>query len=324
MKASVIICSRNRIHSLLDTLDSLLAMDLPAGTDWELIVVDNASTDNTADMVRAWGSRTHAPVVVLEEPRPGKAYALNLGLSVAKGQLLLFTDDDAVIDRMWFRAIEAAFTASGADCVGGRVVPLWLGPRPAWLNDSWLNVLAMLDLGPEPRDLATELLYGVNYAFRREVFAQLGTFNTKLCARGAGTEDTELIDRLRDAGGRLHYDPRIVVEHKVFPERTTRAYFRRWYRLNGYDRAEVRSPDCRSVLGLERYMLRNFARAAGRLVAATVHLDREEMFREELLCRLYLGYARVRLAQYCTGRIPAPRAASKVTGPGGTGEGRPT
>jgi glycosyltransferase involved in cell wall biosynthesis len=320
MQASVIICSRNRIHSLLETLDSLLAMDLPAGTDWELVVVDNASTDNTADMVRAWGKRTHAPVVLLEERRPGKVYALNLALSVAKGQLLLFTDDDAVVDRMWFRAIEAAFTASGADCVGGRVVPLWLSPRPAWLHDSLLNVLAMLDLGPEPRDLATELLYGVNYAFRREVFAQLGTFNTKFCA---SSEDTELIERLREAGGRVHYDPRIVVEHKVFPERTTRAYFRRWYRVNGRDRAAVMSTVCRSVLGLEGYMLRNFARAVGRLVAATVRLNHEEMFREELFCLLYLAYARERLAQYCAGRVPSPRTGSKITTLRGTGEGRP-
>lgn len=324
MKVSIIICSRNRIQSLLETLDSILVMDVPPDTDWEAVVVDNASHDNTAQQVRDWATRTDAAIVVLEEPQPGKAFALNRGVSEASGELLLFTDDDALIDRAWLRSTLRAFAESGAECVGGRVLPYWLGSRPRWLTDDYLNVLAMLDLGPEPRELATGMLYGVNYAFRRDVLARLGNFDTKLCGRGAGNEDAEMIGRLRASGGRVYYDPRIVVQHKVFPERLTRAYFRRWYRLNGRDRAEMMSPGCRSLLGLEGYMLRNFAQTLWQLAAAAVRFDSDELFQKELYCRLYTAYVQSRLAQFFTGRVPVPRETSRPFAVGNADKGRPS
>jgi glycosyltransferase involved in cell wall biosynthesis len=324
MKASVIICSRNRVCSLLGTLDSLLGMDVPHDVDWEVIVVDNASSDNTAEKVRDFSSRIEIPVTVVEESQAGKAYALNRGLAEARGEILLFTDDDALVDPRWLRATLEGFAASGAECVGGPVHPHWLGPRPSWLTDNLLNVLAVLDLGSESRELPSGMLYGVNYAFRREVFVHVGGFNTKLCARGAGNEDRDMIDRLRASGGRIYYDPRIVVQHKIFPERLTRAYFRRWYRLNGRDRAEIVVPGGRSLLGLEGYMLRNFARSIGQLLVAATRLNREESFRQELYCRLYVAYVVSRLAQFFTGRTPVPRETPRIPSFGGIERGRPS
>jgi len=325
VRASVVICSRNRVESLLETLRSLDAMRVPPGLPWEVVVVDNASTDGTAGRVREFAAGASVPVVVLEEPQPGKAYALNRALSGARGEVLLFTDDDAILDRGWLAGTLEAFERSGADCVGGRVVPLWLAPRPPWLTDRLLNILAMLDLGPEPRELTggrQGMLYGVNYAFRREVFEQLGGFDTKLCARGCGNEDFEMLDRLQAAGGRVYYDPSLLVEHKVFPERLTRAYFRRWHRLWGRDRAQTLLPGRRQLLGLEGYMLRGFLETAGRLTGAALRLDGNEVFYQELRGRLYLSYIRARLGQYLSGRLPAP-AETVSEAAGVAGGGRP-
>jgi len=304
VKASVVICSRNRVGSLEETLGSLLAMDVPAGLAWEVVLVDNASTDGTAARMREAAAQAQVPVVVLEEPQPGKAYALNRGIAAARGEYLLFTDDDALIDPAWLRATIEAFEATGADCVGGRVDPVWLGPRPAWLTDRLLNILAMLDLGPEPRELKAgdpEMLYGVNYAFRRDVFERVGSFDTRMCARGCGNEDKDMLDRLRAVGGRVFYDPRIKVRHKVFPERMTKAYFRRWHRLWGRDRAQTVSAGRRRLLGIEGYMLRGFAATLGRLAAAGLRMDAEELFYQELRCRLYLSYISARLGRIATG-----------------------
>jgi glycosyltransferase involved in cell wall biosynthesis len=288
----------------LETIDTLLTMEVPPVITWEVVVVDNASQDGTAEKVRKVASRAETPVFVLEEPQPGKAYALNLGLTKARGEFLLFTDDDALLDRGWLRLMVEAFVTSGADCVGGKVLPHWLASRPAWLTDRFLNVLALLDLGPEPRELEAGMLYGVNYAFRREVFERLGPFDTKLCSRGCGNEDREIINRMRAAGGRVFYDPGIVVHHKVFPERLTRAYFRRWYRLNGRDRAEVMSPGSRCFLGLEGYMLNDFGRTLGRLLTAALRMNADDFFYQELYCRLYIAYVRNRLAQFLSKRVP--------------------
>lgn len=316
MKASVIICSRNRVDSLLETLDSLAAMVVPSEIHWEILVVDNSSNDGTAQRVREWARRSKTPVVVLEEPRPGKSHALNRALTKARGEFLLFTDDDALLDPGWLCAALHSLEESGADCVGGRVLPLWLAPRPAWLSDRVINVLAMLDLGSEPRELTADdraLLYGVNYAFRREVFPRVGVFDTGVYARGCGSEDCEMVRRVQVTGGRVMYDPRMVVQHKVFPERVTRAYFRRWYAFHGRDRAERALPNSRRVLGLEGYMLRNFGTTLGRLLAAAVRGDADEFFHHELNSRLYLAYIRSRLGQFLSGKMPASISPGSMT-----------
>jgi glucosyl-dolichyl phosphate glucuronosyltransferase len=314
MKASVIISTRNRVDSLFETLDSLLAMDVPKEIDWELVIIDNASTDGTAQRVRDRRPPTDvAALVVLEEPTPGKSYALNRAIKAARGEFLLFTDDDALVDPHWLTRMLASFEEHQADCIGGKVVPCWLASRPSWLSDRLINVLAMLDLGPEPQQLreGDPALYGVNYAFRRDVFSRVGDFDTGPNAR-VWNEDYDMMHRVQIAGGRVFYDPRVVVRHKVFPERLTRAYFRRWHRFWGRDRAETMFAGRHRVLGLEGYMLRNFCGTLGRLAWAAVRFDSDECFYEELRTRLYLAYIHRRLSQLFSGRLPEPQPAPVV------------
>ncbi len=310
MKASVIVCSHNRVDSLLETLDSIVAMEVSPAIDWEIIVVDNASTDRTAERVRAWAQGVSIPVLVLEESRPGKAFALNLAVSHARADVLVLTDDDALVSKTWLTTALQSLEKHGADCVGGPVLPCWLTDRPLWLSDRLLNVLAMLDHGPKVRHLRLEDaagLYGVNYALRKEVVTRVGGFDTTPWVRGTGPEDSEMVYRVQVATDRVFYDPRMTVQHKVFPERVTRAYYRRWHHNAGRDRAGILKPGGRRVLGLEAYMLRGFAQTIARLAGAAIKFESDEVFYQELISRVYLSYIRKRLRQYRSGTLPAPR-----------------
>ncbi len=307
--ASIIICTYNRSASLIDTLESLTHMAVPKGTDWEILVVDNNSSDSTKGRVENFIRKGHSNVRYLFEGTQGKAHALNRAISEATGEVLAFTDDDALVDGDWLSLIVETFDRYNPDCVGGKVVPLWLADRPVWLTDNLLNVLAMLDYGDEIYELAwrtDQMLYGVNFAFKKEFFDNHGLFNTELCARGAGNEDHELFQRLRQAHGRAIYHPGIVVRHKVFPERMKKSYFRTWHFLVGRDRAKLRSDTRFKLLGIEGYMIRNFLGVAGKFFRSLAYLDRNSLFYHELKIILYLSFFETRVRQFMNGQLPAP------------------
>src|SRR5258708_4953396 len=100
MLVSILICTRNHAASLRETLHSLAQVHLPETLSCELIVVDNGSTDDTAAVVRS-SAFPQIPVRYLHEPRPGKGHAYNTGLAEARGNILLFTDDDVRLPRQW-------------------------------------------------------------------------------------------------------------------------------------------------------------------------------------------------------------------------------
>jgi glucosyl-dolichyl phosphate glucuronosyltransferase len=296
--ASIIICTCNRSASLMDTLQSIGQMIVPRGIDWEVLVVDNNSTDDTAKKVEEFAKDGHITVRYLFEPKQGKANALNRGIGNALGEILVFTDDDALVDRLWLGLIIDTFNDLTPDCVGGKVLPLWLGPRPRWLTDRLLNVLAVLDFGDAVYELneeKDEMLYGVNFAFKRDFFLRHGTFNVDLCSRGAGNEDHELFERLKRAKGKAIYHPEVVVQHKIFPERLRKSYFRRWHYLVGKDRAKLSQESRLKVFGIEGYMLRNFVTFAGRYLLSVLSLDRDSIFFYELKLVLYFSFFESRL-----------------------------
>jgi len=296
--ASIIICTYNRSASLIDTLRSIREMRVREGIDWEVLVVDNNSTDDTAEKVEEFAKDCHIAVRYHFEPKQGKANALNRGISNARGEILVFTDDDALVDRHWLGFIVDTFNDLTPDCVGGKVLPLWLGARPDWLTDRLLNVLAVLDFGDDTYELnkeKDEMLYGVNFAFKRDFFLRHGTFNVDLCSRGAGNEDHEIFERLKRMKGRAIYHPEVVVEHKIFPERLNKSYFRRWHYLVGRDRAKLVKESRFKVFGIEGYMLRSFLAFVGKYLQSVVALDRNSIFYYELKLILYLSYFESRL-----------------------------
>jgi len=292
---TIVVPTYNRCDSLLDLLGSILALEIPDGVRCDLIVVDNNSTDATAAVVERVARNSPLSIRYLREIRQGVSYARNSGAQASDSELVLFADDDVRLDKGWLQALVASFARHDVACIGGKVLPNWLGPRPPWLKDQFLNVLAMLDYGDRAQELGrngdSRILYAANMAFKRSVFLAEGGFDTRIGRFGAygSGEDQELVERLIQRGYQVVYEPAAVVLHRVDPSRMRKRYFRRWHFVAGRDRARVVRPARFHLLGIESYLLVEFARSAGRLAVSACTLRLDEVFEHELKCILYLS-----------------------------------
>lgn len=296
LTASIVLCTRNRGDRLRAALAAIAAMTVPDDVSWECLVVDNGSSDGTRDVAGEFVTRFPGLFCYTFEPRPGKTFALNRGLDEARGELLAFTDDDAIVQVDWLAAIVRAVKSHDADGVGGKVLPLWESPPPGWLTPEFHNVLALLDLGDAPLRVACKtdprMLYGVNFAFRRSVFDRLGKFNTILGSRG---EDQELFDRIVSAGLRVFYDPSIVVSHMISRDRLAIDYYERWYRDTGASRALLVAAGSRQMLGIPLYVIRQALESLVKRVATIAGSDQAVRLRARFNWIYYRSFIRARL-----------------------------
>lgn len=125
MNNAVILCTVNGCWSLGKTLDSVAASTLPEGAEWEVLVVDNNSTDQTREVVEDFFSRFPGRFRYLFEPQPGKSFALNSGCREARGDVLAFLDDDVTVEPTWLQNLTNALDGSEWAGAGGRIVLQW-------------------------------------------------------------------------------------------------------------------------------------------------------------------------------------------------------
>jgi glucosyl-dolichyl phosphate glucuronosyltransferase len=247
---SVLICTYNRSPRLAQTLHYFRTRPAPETFEAEVIVVDNNSTDGTRHVVEEASSRSAIPIRYAHECRQGKSFALNTGLTMARGEILALTDDDVEPGPDWLERIVEAFRTQDIVFAGGRVLPNWEAPPPSWLltrraQDIW-GPLALLDYGDAPFFYTAEAPpqrrpVGANLAVRRDVMCRLGGWRTDLGKVNntlISGEDHEIYFRMRRAGEyRGVYDPRIVVVHDVAASRLAPQYFRQWFFAAGRTRA---------------------------------------------------------------------------------------
>lgn len=219
MKVSLVIATRNRSAALAATLASLQHVARPDGCQAELIVADNGSTDATT----ATASLTPlalGPVVVVSEPRPGKANALNTAVARAGGDILVFLDDDVRVAPDWLAELLAPLARGDADAVSGRIdiAPHLLRPWMTAAVRGWLASTEYLD-----RD-RPDAAIGANMAVTRRVLETVPQFDPELGPGRLGFwEDTLFSFQLRRAGFRLAFAPAARVEHHFDPDRLSRA-----------------------------------------------------------------------------------------------------
>jgi len=260
LNASVIICTYNRSGSLKRTLASLARMEGRDSADWELLVVDNNSKDDTRVVVDGFIRASGVNCRYLFEKEQGLSHARNRGIREAKGEIIAFTDDDVLLDRHWLRNISLEFENGGAACVGGKILPVWERSCPAWLKGDLLNILALQDLGENKIKLANPVIWGANLSFHSSMFRKYGVFDTKLGHTDGklyGGEETKFVRLLLDKGENVLYCPNVLVHHCIPDSRVKKSYFRKWF----YDKGELRALQMgeyrlRNIRGIPLYVIR--------------------------------------------------------------------
>lgn len=247
MDITVLVCTYNRAETLAGALEKVAASSLPAAISWEVLVVDNNSSDRTRQVVEEAEQRHPGRIRYFFEPKPGKSYALNTGIRQSRGRVIAFMDDDVSVEPTWLRNLTEPLLAGEWAVTGGRTLPLRSVDLPPWLALEGPYALggilaAVFNFGDEPFELK-RAPYGANMAVRRAMFEKYGGFRTDLGPSPdrdvpRPNEDTEFGRRLIAAGERLLYTPSAVAYHPIPTDRLDKQYFLNWW--FDYGRASIR------------------------------------------------------------------------------------
>ncbi|MHB1332215.1 MAG: glycosyltransferase [Sulfuriferula sp.] len=294
MDASIIVCTYNRAESLRDTLRSLKAQQPAATREWEVIMVDNNSKDHTRQVIEEF--QREWPLLRYEfEGEQGLSHARNHGIAAARGDILLFTDDDVLPEPDWMEVTLTGLEKYNADACGGYIAPIWEVPPPGWLTERFYGFLAIRTERSDDHDITASLPppFGANMAFRREVFKKVGGFDTSRGRKGAvlaSGEDGELFERILASGLKAMFLGQSRVHHKVESFRLTKRYFRRWRFQTSRNLAQSKDTTGeRRLFNIPLYVFPQFLRAVVRMLWGYMTQPRDEAFNREIVVCHFLG-----------------------------------
>jgi glycosyltransferase involved in cell wall biosynthesis len=225
---SAAICTHNDAAVVPDAIESLLGQSL-AEDQVDLLVIDNASTDTTPEVLTDISSRYPDRVRVVREAEPGLSAARNRALREARAPWLAYIDADAIADVGWLAGLADAIDDDDrVAVVGGPIEVKWDHPVPSWWDERIGEALNAFRLGDEKTRMRyPQYPYGTNIAVRVAAAQAVGGFAARLGRKGrslAAAEEGELCLRLENAGWRVLYTPDAVVHHRTAAERLTRRY----------------------------------------------------------------------------------------------------
>jgi glycosyltransferase involved in cell wall biosynthesis len=288
------LCTHNHADRLVKTLSSLKNLKRPQAA-CEFLVIDNGSTDATADILkRADWHPSEFPVRIVHENKLGLSNARNRAIAEARGEYLIFLDDDETPHADWLLEYERAIRAWAPDALGGRIEVLFEGgERPAWLQDELLGFIGQLSHGQEPRELIdpSSPIFGGNFGFRTAVFTQIGGFDADLGRRGGdntGGEDTEIYRRLIAAGKRVRWIPSAVIYHRIDSPKLRKGYFLDLHYRQG--RMEGRRKRGLGSRVPPLYLFGHFGRALQRALVCRYSQGADYSLRLEMNAAYFLGF----------------------------------
>jgi len=236
VELSVIIPTLNRASYLRRSLASIVDQTFPAER-YEIIVVDNGSTDNTKEVVDELSGRSNTKFRYFYEPIPGLHNGRHRGAREAHADILVYGDDDTLADREWLEGIWESFTDSSVGIAGGKVLPEWEEEPPQWVLDFWvkndigryLGYLSLIDLGDEKKFIPPGYTYGCNFAVRKKVLFECGGFHPdgmpQELIRFRGDGETALSLTISNSGYKILYNPKASVKHIIPKSRLSEDYF---------------------------------------------------------------------------------------------------
>lgn len=229
---SVIVCTYNRERYIVRCIERLTDT---ACRDYEVLVVDNNSTDGTAELVQAFlKDRPELPVRYFFEPAQGLSNARNRGMKEAKGDVFVFLDDDAFVAGDYLSSIEAFLKKyPEVAAFGGPIEPLFEEcPRPKWLCHWSMGWVSAYDMGRKVREFGGKAFpFGGNSGVSREIVEKVGQFNPELGRKGGNMdagEEKDFYKRIRSLGGKILYCPEMRIRHVITANRTTLEYVDRF------------------------------------------------------------------------------------------------
>lgn len=318
---TVVICTYNRCDLLARALESLQHQET-ADVSYEILVVDNNSTDETRAITQRVMDATPGRFRYIFEPKQGLSFARNAGIGKARAHIIAFTDDDVRVSSNWVSRIKAGFAAEpSVDFLGGKVLPNWDEAPPAWLTRAHWTPLALLDYGDQPFYVDANRpisLIGANCAFRRRAFDQVGLFRADFqrVKNGVGSlEDHELLLRLWHAGRKGIYLPDVTVTADVQRDRLRKAYHREWHTGHGRFHAILRSELLErsrlgKILGVPAHLYRRALSDAALWTISQVRGLGDQAFGYEVRMRFFAGFAGSRWREFFHFRN-SPRPSAK-------------
>lgn len=230
---SIIICTYNREKYIRPLLESIANNDYP-NTDYEIVLVDNNCTDNTCGVCKLFAA-AHPEVTLryVVEPEQGLSAARNKGIKEAKGDIIIYVDDDALVDSDYIRQYAEHFAAHPATmAAGGPIEPLYETEEPSWMSPYTKALLtAWMNYGDKVREYPKgRYPGGGNAAYRKEVFERVGLFNTELGRKGnllLASEEKDIFDKMKALGMKVLYLPTPVLHHSIPQSKLEEDYFNR-------------------------------------------------------------------------------------------------
>jgi glycosyltransferase involved in cell wall biosynthesis len=296
---SVIICTRNRADLLARAIQSVVDQDVPRDA-FELVIVDNGSTDHTASVSRAFGDRLALRYV--REDEIGLCVARNTGWRAAAGKYVVFFDDDAIARPGWLAAIKTTFERGGpkVGVVGGRVYPIWQVSRPDWLADEIAGSLTIVHWGESEKiihDIDREWLVGANMALPKQLLVEVGGFHPWLDRVGnslLSSGDVFLQKEVMRRGYDCLYVPEIAIDHLVPASRLNQKWFLRRFYWQGVSDAVMqlieRVPSRRQRVSLALKRIKRMVRAPAKLATLPFRTNSPETFKTKCLALIDIGY----------------------------------
>lgn len=301
---TLLVCTYNRCDDLRELLETAIAQETGGQFTYEILVVDNNSTDGTRQVVEELIAGGHHNLRYLFEGQQGKSHALNSGLKAMRGWAYAIVDDDFLLPRDWVKQIYEGFrTHPEVSFVSGKVLPKWQdGEPPAWLTQKHWSAIAMADYGE------TEFLTDQNNqlcllacSFRLADVIAVGGYHWDLGpqkGRTGATEDLDLLKRLWKSGHTGLYLPHMYFYHKATADRVTKEYHRRWHRDHGRSYAVMRAEELEHasarLFDVPAHMYKQAAADTFGWVKSVLMGKQDEAFLHETQLYFFSGFFRKR------------------------------
>ena len=245
MLVSAVVCthSLDNYPNLVEAVDSLLAQ---THREMEVIIAVDGNVELYERVLAHYGGNKAVSALLLKE-NVGVSGARNAGITVAKGDVIAFIDDDAIAEKGWVENLLSTYREYDAAAVGGKILPVWLGGKPDYLPEELYWLAGITHEGfAEEKVVEVRNTFGPNMSFKKEVFQKAGVFNENLGFARKGTsyiqaEEPEFALRMRrELGKGVIYNPKAVVYHKIPPAKVKVGLLLKRAFYQGYSKALLR------------------------------------------------------------------------------------